>query len=103
MGQGCYLNNVRTNIADTAFMVDPKWQGSGLGSAMQLRLMEHARGRSVQGFVADILPHNTKMIALARKGSEKVTVERDEGLGARDGDVLTTTRRVQARQGAGST
>lgn len=78
VGQGCYLNNVRTNIADTAFMVDPKWQGSGLGSAMQLRLMEHARGRGVQGFVADILPHNTKMIALARKGSEKVTVERDE-------------------------
>jgi RimJ/RimL family protein N-acetyltransferase len=78
VGQGCYLNNVRTNIADTAFMVDPKWQGSGLGSAMQLRLMEHARGRGVQGFVADILPHNARMIALARRGSDKVTVERDE-------------------------
>ncbi|WP_342130970.1 GNAT family N-acetyltransferase [Hydrogenophaga sp. OTU3427] len=78
VGQACYFNNVRTNLADTAFMVDPRWQGSGLGSAMQQRLMEHAQARGVQGFVADILPQNAKMIALARRGSDKVTVERDE-------------------------
>lgn len=77
VGQACYFNNVRTNIAETAFLIDPAWQGSGLGSALQQRMMEHARARGVHGFVAEILPRNAKMIALARKGADKVTVERD--------------------------
>jgi len=52
--------------------------GVGLGSAMQARLTEHAKGRGLRGFVAEILPENTKMIALARRCSEKISVERDE-------------------------
>ncbi|MCF8210927.1 MAG: GNAT family N-acetyltransferase, partial [Rhodoferax sp.] len=78
VGQSCYFINLTTNLAETAFLVDPAWQGTGLGSAMQQRMVEHAKARGLRGFVAEILPENTKMIALARKGSTQVSVERDE-------------------------
>jgi len=78
IGQACYFVNLTTNLAETAFLIDPAWQGKGLGSAMQQRMVEHARARGLRGFVAEILPENSKMIALAHKGSDKVTRERDQ-------------------------
>lgn len=78
VGQACYFINPSTNLAETAFMIDPTWQGTGLGTSLQVRLAEHAKGRGLRGFVAEILPANAKMIALARKGSDKIQVERDE-------------------------
>jgi acyl-CoA hydrolase/GNAT superfamily N-acetyltransferase len=78
VAQSCYFVNPSTNLAETAFLVDPAWQGSGLGGAMQLRMTEHAKGHGLRGFVAEILPENSKMIALARRCSETITVERDE-------------------------
>lgn len=78
IGQGCYFVNPSTNLAETAFLVDPAWQGTGLGGSLQRRLAEHAQARGLRGFVAEILPQNAKMIALARGGSDKVTVEKDE-------------------------
>lgn len=78
IGQACYFVNPSTNLAETAFLVDPAWQGSGLGGAMQQQLTEHAKGRGLLGFIAEILPENKKMIALARRCSDKIKVERDE-------------------------
>ncbi len=78
VAQCCYFVNPSTNLAETAFMVDPAWQGTGLGTAMQRRLMEHAQGRGLRGFVAEILPENAKMVALARNCTENITVEKDE-------------------------
>jgi RimJ/RimL family protein N-acetyltransferase len=78
VGQCCYFVNPSTNLAETAFVVDPAWQGSGLGVAMQQRLVEHAQGRGLRGFVAEVLRENTKMIALARRATDKITVERDD-------------------------
>ena len=78
IGQGCYFVNPSTNLAETGFMVDPEWQGTGLGSALQRRLAEHARARGLRGFISEILRENSKMLALARGLSENVQVERDE-------------------------
>ena len=78
IGQACYFVNPSTNIGETAFLVHPTWQGTGLGSALQQRMAEHARARGLRGFIAEILPGNAKMIALARRGFESVSVERDE-------------------------
>ena len=78
VGQGCYFLNPSTNLAETAFMVDPAWQGTGLGSALQRRMTEHAKCRGIRGFVAEILPGNARMIALARGGSVNVTSKRVE-------------------------
>jgi RimJ/RimL family protein N-acetyltransferase len=78
VGQSCYFVNLSTNLAETAFMVDPDWQGSGLGTALQLRMAEHARARGLRGFEAEILPQNDRMVALARKASNMVSVTREE-------------------------
>lgn len=76
VGQCCYFVNQSANLAETAFLVDPKWQGTGLGSAMQRRMAEHAKARGLKGFEAEVLPENGKMLALARGFSENVTVTR---------------------------
>jgi RimJ/RimL family protein N-acetyltransferase len=69
VGQACYFVDPGTNLAETAFMVHPQWQGSGLGTALQRQMAEHARKRGVRGFVAEILADNEKMIRLARAGA----------------------------------
>jgi acyl-CoA hydrolase/GNAT superfamily N-acetyltransferase len=78
VGHACYFLNPSNNLAETAFMVEPSWQGTGLGTVMQKRLMEHAQARGIRGFVAEILPENKKMINLARNCCDNVTTERDE-------------------------
>jgi acyl-CoA hydrolase/RimJ/RimL family protein N-acetyltransferase len=78
VGQACYFVDPGTNLAETAFMVHPQWQGSGLGTALQRCMAEHARRRGVRGFVAEILADNEKMIRLARGGAaaaDNVSVE----------------------------
>lgn len=78
VGQSCYFVTPATNMAETAFVIDPAWQGTGLGNALQQRMAEHARARGVRGFVAEVLANNRKMIALARHCLDNVRVERDE-------------------------
>ena len=75
VAHACYFLDYSTNLAETAFIVRPDWQGCGLGAALQRRLTEHAKGRGVRGFVAEILPGNAHMIRLAQSASAQVTVE----------------------------
>lgn len=69
-----YVLDPSSNLAETAFMVHPGYQGSGLGGALQARLAELARQRGVQGFVAEILSTNPAMIQLAQRGSDRVSL-----------------------------
>ncbi len=77
VAQACYFINPTTNLADTAFMVHPDWQGSGLGTALQNCMAQHAKKRGLRGFVADVLPGNTRMLRLARNGPPTVQVEKN--------------------------
>lgn len=70
-----YVVDPSTNLAETAFMVHPDWQGTGLGALLQRRLAAHAQARGVRGFVAEILATNDRMIRLARSGAGGVEVE----------------------------
>lgn len=70
-----YMVDPSTNLAETAFMVHPGWQGQGLGMLLQRRMSEHARARGVRGFVAEVLSTNDPMIKLARSLSEHVQIE----------------------------
>ncbi|MDN3923112.1 bifunctional acetyl-CoA hydrolase/transferase family protein/GNAT family N-acetyltransferase [Roseateles violae] len=74
-----YVLDPSTNLAETAFIVHPDWQGSGLGSQLQQQLALHARAAGVRGFVAEILPTNEQMIRLARQGSSEVSTEQMDG------------------------
>ncbi len=75
VAQSCYFIDPSTNLAETAFMVHPQWQGCGLGNALQRRMVEHARARGVLGFVAEIMASNENMIRLGRAGEGQVTVD----------------------------
>ena len=75
VAQGCYFTDPVTNLAETAFMVHPDWQGGGLGGALQRRMADHARGRGVRGFVAEVMANNDGMLRLARAGPGNVSVE----------------------------
>ena len=79
VAQSCYFTDPGTNLAETAFMVHPDWQGCGLGQALQRRMVEHAQGRGVRGFVAEIMASNDKMIRLAQAGTGTVSVESTGG------------------------
>lgn len=79
VAQSCYFINPTTNLADTAYMVHPDWQGSGLGGALQQRMVVHAKKRGLRGFEADILPTNTRMLRLARTGTAHVRVSEEDG------------------------
>lgn len=74
-----YVLDPSTNLAETAFIVHPAWQGVGLGVLLQQRLAEHARSAGVRGFVAEILPTNDAMIRLARQCSDQVSTEQHDG------------------------
>ena len=76
VAQACYFTNPTTNLADTAFMVHPDFQSTGLGTALQTCMAEHAIRRGLRGFVADILPGNQRMLQLARSGSHNVQIEK---------------------------
>lgn len=76
VAQACYFIDASTNLAETAFMVHPDWQGCGLGKALQQRMTSHALARGVRGFLAETLSSNPNMIRLASGGSTKVNMEK---------------------------
>jgi RimJ/RimL family protein N-acetyltransferase len=48
--------------AEAAFVVADQWQGRGLGSQLFQRLAARARDVGVDRFVAEVLPHNRRML-----------------------------------------
>ncbi|MFH1568899.1 MAG: GNAT family N-acetyltransferase [Gemmatimonadota bacterium] len=59
---GRYHLDPATNYADCAFMVRDDWQDRGVGRYLVNRLMEVARGMGIEGFTADVLVENTRMM-----------------------------------------
>jgi acyl-CoA hydrolase/GNAT superfamily N-acetyltransferase len=57
-----YHRDPATNYADSAFMVRDDWQDKGIGGYLVNRLVEVARQRGIEGFTADVLVHNTRMM-----------------------------------------
>jgi RimJ/RimL family protein N-acetyltransferase len=86
IGSACYFVNPSTNLAEVAYMILPQWQSTGLGTALQQRLIEYARSRGLLGFTAEALATNTKMLSLAKHACDHVSVQRD-------GDTLELTMR----------
>jgi GNAT superfamily N-acetyltransferase len=78
VGSACYFLSPTTNLAEVAFMVSPEWQGAGVGTALQTRLVEYAVSRGVRGFVAEILPRSARMLSLIARAPGTMTTSRDE-------------------------
>lgn len=79
VGHAMYVMEPSTNIAETAFIIHPAWQGVGLGGVLQSQLADHAKKHGVRGFMAEILSTNKNMIRLAQSGATHVSKENMDG------------------------
>jgi acyl-CoA hydrolase/RimJ/RimL family protein N-acetyltransferase len=79
VGTASYFVDARTSLADVAYMVDPEWQGTGLGSALQERTIDYARRHGVRGFTADVLVENVGMLAVFRRSGVRMETHVDAG------------------------
>jgi RimJ/RimL family protein N-acetyltransferase len=79
VGASCYFLDPQTGLADVAYMVDPAWQGAGLGGLLQTRTIEYARAHGVRGFTADVLATNMAMLAVFRRAGCHMTTRLVEG------------------------
>jgi RimJ/RimL family protein N-acetyltransferase len=79
IGSSFYVVNPSTNMADVGYMILHEWQGMGLGTILQERMVEYAKSKGLKGFTANILAENTAMLKLARKCG-KVTTKQSQGV-----------------------
>ena len=67
------------DVFDMAFLVDEDFQGRGIASFMLEYLIQIARDRGTRKLIADVLSHNTRMLAVFKKASVKPLLHGEEG------------------------
>ena len=75
-----YYLSPATNLAEVAYMVDPDWQGQGLGAILHSGLVEYARKRGARGLRADVLPNNRRMLRIFERGDYTLSTDTDAGV-----------------------
>jgi RimJ/RimL family protein N-acetyltransferase len=75
-----YYLSPATGLAEVAYMVDPEWQGTGLGGLLHARMLEYARGHGVRGFRADVRADNARMMQVFRRAGHELSLTRDAGV-----------------------
>jgi RimJ/RimL family protein N-acetyltransferase len=80
IGNACYYVDPSQNTAEVAYMIHPEWQGSGLGKALQERMIEYGRARGLRGFTAEVLSQNEKMLGLIKKSGCEVATKSSHGV-----------------------
>jgi acyl-CoA hydrolase/RimJ/RimL family protein N-acetyltransferase len=80
VGASCYYLNPATGLAEVAYMVDPEWQGLGLGTILHARLVEHARAHGARGLTAEVLMGNNRMMRVFENGDHSLTVSTHGGV-----------------------
>ena len=80
VGASCYYVDPASGLADVAYMIDPDWQGAGLGGLLHARTVEYARGHDVRGFRADVLVENAAMLRVFRRGDHGLSMTTSAGV-----------------------
>jgi acyl-CoA hydrolase/RimJ/RimL family protein N-acetyltransferase len=80
VGTVSYYLDPRTGHADVGYMVDPEWQGAGLGGILHARAVEYARAHGVRGFTADVMVSNPRMLRVFQHGNHQVDVTTESGI-----------------------
>jgi acyl-CoA hydrolase/GNAT superfamily N-acetyltransferase len=76
----CYYLNPATGLAEVAYMVDPDWQGVGLGGILHAGLVEYARDHGARGLTADVLLGNSRMMQIFKRGDHSLSVKTEAGV-----------------------
>ncbi|HYX76249.1 MAG TPA: GNAT family N-acetyltransferase [Gaiellaceae bacterium] len=80
VGACSYYVDPRTGFAEVGYMVDPDWQGAGLGGALHARMVEYARSHGVRGFTADVVIGNSRMLQVFKRGDHELEVTTEGGI-----------------------
>jgi acyl-CoA hydrolase/RimJ/RimL family protein N-acetyltransferase len=80
VGTSCYYRSPATRLAEVAYMVDPDWQGAGLGRLLHSCLAEYAEVHDVRGFTADVLVRNSAMLRVFEGGGHDLSVTTSGGV-----------------------
>ena len=75
-----YFLNPASGLAEVAYMVDPEWQGAGLGAILHAGLVDYARAHGARGLTADVLPGNLRMMRVFERGDHSLSVETEAGV-----------------------
>lgn len=80
VGMSCYYLNPATGLPEAAYMIDPDWQGVGLGSILHRRMVEYASHHGVRGFTADVLVENPSMLRVFQRGDHELAITTSGGV-----------------------
>ncbi len=72
-----YFLDPKTKEAEVAFVVQDEWQAKGIGTFLLDYLVQIARQRGVQRFLASVLPTNKAMLAIFHNSGYKVNTKFD--------------------------
>jgi acyl-CoA hydrolase/RimJ/RimL family protein N-acetyltransferase len=75
-----YFLNPASGLAEVAYIVDPEWQGAGLGALLHTRLVDYARDHGARGLTADVLAENSRMLRVFERGDHSFSVEIEAGV-----------------------
>jgi acyl-CoA hydrolase/GNAT superfamily N-acetyltransferase len=76
----CYYLSPASGLAEVAYMVDPDWQGAGLGGILHRGLVEYAREHGARGLTADVLVGNSRMMRVFERGDHSLSVKTYAGV-----------------------
>jgi acyl-CoA hydrolase/RimJ/RimL family protein N-acetyltransferase len=76
----CYYLNPATRLAEVAYMVDPEWQGLGLGKILHAGLVRYGREHGARGLTAEVLFGNTRMMRVFEGGDHALSVKTEGGV-----------------------
>jgi acyl-CoA synthetase (NDP forming)/GNAT superfamily N-acetyltransferase len=79
IGVGRY-ERLEDDRAEVAFLVEDAHQGRGVGQLLLEHLAEAARERGITGFVAEVLPENSRMAQVFADAGYKLTRQYEDGL-----------------------
>jgi acyl-CoA hydrolase/RimJ/RimL family protein N-acetyltransferase len=75
-----YFLNPASGLAEVAYMVDPDWQGAGLGSMLHAQLTDYAREHGARGLTADVMSENAPMLHVFERGDHSFELDVEAGV-----------------------
>jgi acyl-CoA hydrolase/RimJ/RimL family protein N-acetyltransferase len=80
VGASTYYLSPASGLAEVAYMVDPEWQGRGLGAILHAGLVQYARAHGARGLKADVLTSNRRMMRVFERGSHSLEIRTEAGV-----------------------
>jgi len=75
-----FVKDEQSSYGDLAFVVDEKYHGQGIATALYEMLIRLAKERGLKGFTAEVLQANKKMMKIFERGDLPINTRVKNGL-----------------------